>query len=577
MAVFRNLFKDIDGIFETKFENVTIVEGTDYESGYKRGYEDGERVGREHGYSQGFIDGESEAKSTLTNLSVKENGNYYPNEKSIGFKSVSVSVDTTGAYNDGYKEGKEEGIAEGKAEGESIGYADALAKRTELVITKNGDYTPTGDSTGFKRVSVAVNTQPSQGSYEDGYNDGYQKGLSEGYENGYNEGSSEGYNVGYTNGRSDALAQLKELVVKENGEYLPQDGIGFNKVMVSVEGSGDCDCFTVTLSEDGIIEMHNPPHNYETGYSIYEADEYGNAFDLVSSTSGDSATSWDVSDYMRSGNSYVAIGKIWGQSRTLEYSSKSNIVAVPIKVTLSENGVANIPNVDFDEAYFRLYDAEKDSLIAETGLTRFPIDLSEYMELEKSYYVVLVETMEQSGLEIKSNTIVYSDKTWFLSDITPFYIGYLTIKDNLIVAAGDLWSVFGENGEAVGGIDTDQPFDLSQLDKAKRYSIYNDISGDFAASLQYGTPPERDWLFKDEKLTTEPRTDLPAPVVGTSYTLFVDGAEIVTAICYEIEYFDGLFTEDNEYFVLYIEGEGWQFHPIDSSVTSGTVSIRING
>lgn len=174
MAVFRNLFKDIDGIFETKFENVTIVEGTDYESGYKRGYEDGERVGREQGYSQGLIDGENEAKNKLSSLSVSENGTYIPQKGEIGFKEVKVSV----------------------------------------------------------------NTQPSQGSYEDGYNDGYQKGLSEGYENGYNEGSSEGYNVGYTNGRSDALAQLKELVVKENGEYFPEDGIGFNKVIVNVPQTG---------------------------------------------------------------------------------------------------------------------------------------------------------------------------------------------------------------------------------------------------------------------------------------------------------------------------------------------------
>jgi hypothetical protein len=36
------------------------------------------------------------------------------------------------------------------------GYADALSKRTDLVVTENGEYTPSEDSTGFKSVSVNV-------------------------------------------------------------------------------------------------------------------------------------------------------------------------------------------------------------------------------------------------------------------------------------------------------------------------------------------------------------------------------------------------------------------------------------
>lgn len=47
--------------------------------------------------------------------------------------------------NDG---GFERGLAEGKAE--------VLNKRTDLVVTANGEYTPTDDSTGFKSVSVNV-------------------------------------------------------------------------------------------------------------------------------------------------------------------------------------------------------------------------------------------------------------------------------------------------------------------------------------------------------------------------------------------------------------------------------------
>ena len=36
------------------------------------------------------------------------------------------------------------------------GYSEALSKRTDLVVTENGEYTPEGDSTGFKSVSVLV-------------------------------------------------------------------------------------------------------------------------------------------------------------------------------------------------------------------------------------------------------------------------------------------------------------------------------------------------------------------------------------------------------------------------------------
>jgi hypothetical protein len=45
------------------------------------------------------------------------------------------------------------------ANGKEDGYADALDKRTDLVVTENGEYTPTGESTGFKSVSVNVKTE----------------------------------------------------------------------------------------------------------------------------------------------------------------------------------------------------------------------------------------------------------------------------------------------------------------------------------------------------------------------------------------------------------------------------------
>lgn len=56
----------------------------------------------------------------------------------------------------GYQSGYEQGDADGKVKGQEIGYADALAKRTDLVVTANGEYTPSEDSTGFKSVSVNI-------------------------------------------------------------------------------------------------------------------------------------------------------------------------------------------------------------------------------------------------------------------------------------------------------------------------------------------------------------------------------------------------------------------------------------
>ena len=43
-----------------------------------------------------------------------------------------------------------------------VGYDAALDKRTDLVVTANGEYTPEGESTGFKSVIVAIEPPPSE-------------------------------------------------------------------------------------------------------------------------------------------------------------------------------------------------------------------------------------------------------------------------------------------------------------------------------------------------------------------------------------------------------------------------------
>ncbi len=95
-----------------------------------------------------------------------------------------------------------------------------------------------------------------------------------------------------------------------------------------------------------------------------------------------------------------------------------------------------------------------------------------------------------------------------------------------------------------------------------------------------GGEEEGNWLFKDEVFTSYNRTDLPPPDGYISLTLFVDGEEIATStvtsdLSGTVVTFN---TEDYRIYFIYdaSTGHGWHFHPIDSMVQSGTVSIRIN-
>lgn len=99
-----------------------------------------------------------------------------------------------------------------------------------------------------------------------------------------------------------------------------------------------------------------------------------------------------------------------------------------------------------------------------------------------------------------------------------------------------------------------------------------------------GGDAEGNWLFQNEHIDSNGRDVLDengmpiVPADGVSYTLFVDGEEIGTSTC--ASYGDGIDlsfnTEDYRVYFRYTTGIGWHFHPIDSQVTSGSVSIRIN-
>lgn len=69
---------------------------------------------------------------------------------------LSIKDEIAGVADAAYALGDADGQIKGKAEGETIGYGNALAKRTDLVVTENGEYAPEGESTGFKSVSVEI-------------------------------------------------------------------------------------------------------------------------------------------------------------------------------------------------------------------------------------------------------------------------------------------------------------------------------------------------------------------------------------------------------------------------------------
>lgn len=91
------------------------------------------------------------------------------------------------------------------------------------------------------------------------------------------------------------------------------------------------------------------------------------------------------------------------------------------------------------------------------------------------------------------------------------------------------------------------------------------------------------WLFKGEYIDGS-RTDLPVPVIGVSYTCFVDGEMVGVSVAGGGANDDGSYytniifrTEDGRVVFKYDDDMRWHFHPVESQVQSGTVSVRING
>ena len=180
--------KIIDGLTSTKFCTVKFASGKYLLIDLGEG--NGVDV-REYGYWQWWTANDNAARDPISfELWGSENGDTYElldsadktavptTRQAVAYANwvhISEEVPDADRYNqgyadgltEGYESGKADGITEGKAEGQEIGYADALAKRTDIEITENGEYTPSGDSTGFKSVIVNVDASGGGGFKED--------------------------------------------------------------------------------------------------------------------------------------------------------------------------------------------------------------------------------------------------------------------------------------------------------------------------------------------------------------------------------------------------------------------------
>lgn len=151
----------------------------------------------------------------------------------------------TEGYQSGYTKGNEDGYATGRVEGESIGFADALAKRTELLVEEAGEYVPEGESTGFKKVTVGI----QKGEDLDAVIAEQAELIGE--LSATLDEKIGAYDVGY----DAALEKLTDLVVTENGDYAPEgDSTGFRSVSVAITKLPEIERKTVSFVDyDGTI------------------------------------------------------------------------------------------------------------------------------------------------------------------------------------------------------------------------------------------------------------------------------------------------------------------------------------
>lgn len=138
-------------------------------------------------------------KNVDMSITITDNGHYvleYDPTIYTGIDKVDidVNVDVDSYYNRGYGVGYDQGKVDGVSEQKS--------KLETINITENGVYS---NEDGYNHIEV--NVPDLNGSYEEGYNQGYA------------EGEQASYNTGYEQGQIDIAANARVLKVTKNGIY----------------------------------------------------------------------------------------------------------------------------------------------------------------------------------------------------------------------------------------------------------------------------------------------------------------------------------------------------------------------
>lgn len=173
----------------TSMAQVAIDAQPLYDSAYNEGYVDGEGIG----YTDGFDAGIEHQKKLLENITITENGTY---TKEDGYNEIIVDVpDLNGAYTDGYDDGLKDGEDIGYNKGFESGIEEQKNQLISISITENGTY---NREDGYNEV--VVNVPDINGSYDEGFADGVEEGVS---------------NAG------EIIAETAQVLnITENGNYL---------------------------------------------------------------------------------------------------------------------------------------------------------------------------------------------------------------------------------------------------------------------------------------------------------------------------------------------------------------------
>ena len=155
-------------------------------------YDDGYSVGNTEGYNNGYTNGKGDG---LTEG--------YTNGYNEG---------KTDGYNDGYSEGKDDGYQEGLERGYQNGFDNGVLEQknqlTSISITENGTYTR---EDGYNEV--VVNVPDTNGSYDEGYEDGIAEGTA--------------------NAKTIIVENAQVLDITKNGTYTDTDKL-IKEVIVNV-------------------------------------------------------------------------------------------------------------------------------------------------------------------------------------------------------------------------------------------------------------------------------------------------------------------------------------------------------